>query len=144
MDLHVAECSDDPGQSLAMKKASGADLSAPLEAEASSAVQEDGSLHLADSPQEESSAAKNQDCGLHLARPELTDYGKYSSAEKQDCCLEMKLPELPAVFENSAVDACLAIDNVVDGFEQTPSALHDMLAGKYTGKVMVRYGDAAE
>lgn len=115
MDLHVAECSDDPGQSLAMKKASGADLSAPLEAEASSAVQEDGSLHLADSPQEESSAAKNQDCGLHLARPELTDYGKYSSAEKQDCCLEMKLPELPAVFENSAVDACLAIDNVVDG-----------------------------
>ncbi len=38
----------------------------------------------------------------------------------------------------------IAIDNVVDGFEQTPSALHDMLAGKYTGKVMVRYGDAAK
>ena len=38
----------------------------------------------------------------------------------------------------------IAIDNVVSGFEQTPSALHDMLAGKYTGKVMVRYGDAAK
>ena len=38
----------------------------------------------------------------------------------------------------------IAIDNLVDGFEQTPSALHDMLAGKYTGKVMVRYGDAAK
>jgi NADPH-dependent curcumin reductase CurA len=37
-----------------------------------------------------------------------------------------------------------AIDNVVNGFEQTPSALHDMLAGKYTGKVMVRYGDAVK
>jgi NADPH-dependent curcumin reductase CurA len=31
------------------------------------------------------------------------------------------------------------IDNIVDGFEQTPQALHDMLAGQYTGKVMVRY-----
>ena len=35
-----------------------------------------------------------------------------------------------------------AIDNVIDGFEQTPTALHDMLAGKYTGKVMVRYAEA--
>lgn len=35
-----------------------------------------------------------------------------------------------------------AIDNVVTGFERTPGALHDMLAGKFTGKVMVRYGDA--
>ena len=34
-----------------------------------------------------------------------------------------------------------AIDNVIDGFEQTPTALHDMLAGKYTGKVMVRYAE---
>ncbi len=31
------------------------------------------------------------------------------------------------------------IDKVIDGFEQTPQALHDMLAGEYTGKVMVRY-----
>jgi NADPH-dependent curcumin reductase CurA len=31
------------------------------------------------------------------------------------------------------------IDNVVDGFDNTPQALHDMLAGHYTGKVMVRY-----
>jgi len=31
------------------------------------------------------------------------------------------------------------IDNVIDGFEQTPQALHDMLAGRHTGKVMVRY-----
>ena len=35
-----------------------------------------------------------------------------------------------------------AIDNVIDGFERTPAALHDMLAGKYTGKVMVRYAEA--
>ena len=34
------------------------------------------------------------------------------------------------------------IDNVVNGFEQTPQALHDMLAGHYTGKVMVRYAHA--
>ena len=33
------------------------------------------------------------------------------------------------------------IDNIIDGFEQTPNALHDMLAGKYTGKVMVRYAE---
>ena len=31
------------------------------------------------------------------------------------------------------------IDNVIEGFEKTPQALHDMLAGRYTGKVMVRY-----
>ena len=31
------------------------------------------------------------------------------------------------------------IDNVIDGFEQTPKALHDMLAGRYSGKVMIRY-----
>ena len=35
-----------------------------------------------------------------------------------------------------------AIDSLIDGFERTPSALHDMLAGKYTGKVMVRYAEA--
>ena len=31
------------------------------------------------------------------------------------------------------------IDNVIEGFEHTPQALHDMLSGKHTGKVMVRY-----
>ncbi len=31
------------------------------------------------------------------------------------------------------------IDNVIEGFEKTPQALHDMLAGRYIGKVMVRY-----
>ena len=31
------------------------------------------------------------------------------------------------------------IDNVIDGFENTPQALHDMLSGQHTGKVMVRY-----
>ena len=31
------------------------------------------------------------------------------------------------------------IDNVIDGFEQTPQALHDMLAGRHIGKVMLRY-----
>ena len=36
------------------------------------------------------------------------------------------------------------IDNIIVGFEQTPNALHDMLAGKYTGKVMVRYAEAEE
>lgn len=34
------------------------------------------------------------------------------------------------------------INNVIDGFEQTPQALHDMLAGKYSGKVMIRYAKA--
>ena len=29
--------------------------------------------------------------------------------------------------------------NIVDGFENTPTALRDMLAGKFTGKVLVRY-----
>jgi NADPH:quinone reductase len=29
--------------------------------------------------------------------------------------------------------------NIVDGFENTPNALGDMLAGKFTGKVLVRY-----
>ena len=33
-------------------------------------------------------------------------------------------------------------DNIVEGFEQTPKALHDMLAGHYSGKVMVRYANA--
>ncbi len=32
-----------------------------------------------------------------------------------------------------------SIDNVVEGFEATPGALRDMLTGRYTGKVMVRY-----
>jgi len=32
-----------------------------------------------------------------------------------------------------------AIDNVIEGFTSTPTALRDMLAGRYTGKVMVRY-----
>jgi len=36
-----------------------------------------------------------------------------------------------------------AIDNVIEGFENTPVALRDMLAGRYTGKVMVRYADPA-
>ena len=35
-----------------------------------------------------------------------------------------------------------SFNNVIDGFEQTPHALHDMLAGDYSGKVMVRYADA--
>jgi len=33
----------------------------------------------------------------------------------------------------------VAIDQVLEGFENTPQALGDMLGGKYTGKVMVRY-----
>ena len=32
---------------------------------------------------------------------------------------------------------------MVEGFEQTPTALRDMLLGKYTGKVLVRYANAA-
>lgn len=31
------------------------------------------------------------------------------------------------------------IDKVIEGFEHTPQALHDMLCGRHTGKVMVRY-----
>jgi len=33
----------------------------------------------------------------------------------------------------------VATDNVVQGFEQTPQALGDMLGGRYTGKVLVQY-----
>lgn len=36
-----------------------------------------------------------------------------------------------------------SVNNIVDGFEQTPRALHDMLSGTYTGKVMVRYAHAS-
>lgn len=32
-------------------------------------------------------------------------------------------------------------NNVVDGFEQTPSALNGLLTGQYIGKVLVRYAD---
>ena len=32
--------------------------------------------------------------------------------------------------------------NEVEGFEQTPQALHDMLAGRFIGKVLVRYAEA--
>lgn len=32
-----------------------------------------------------------------------------------------------------------AVDQVIDGFDNTPAALRDMLSGKFTGKVMVRY-----
>lgn len=35
------------------------------------------------------------------------------------------------------------IIQMVEGFEQTPTALRDMLLGKYTGKVLVRYANAA-
>ena len=35
-----------------------------------------------------------------------------------------------------------AVDQVIDGFEQTPLALRDMLAGRYTGKVLVRYAQS--
>ena len=37
-----------------------------------------------------------------------------------------------------------AIENIVDGFENTPQALHDMLAGKFFGKVLVRYAQHGE
>ncbi len=33
------------------------------------------------------------------------------------------------------------LDNVIEGFDQTPAALRDMLSGQYTGKVMVRYAE---
>ena len=35
-----------------------------------------------------------------------------------------------------------SIDNVVDGFENTPRALRDMLSGAKSGKTLVRYADA--
>lgn len=33
--------------------------------------------------------------------------------------------------------------NVVEGFEATPQALHDMLAGRFIGKVLVKYAEPA-
>jgi NADPH-dependent curcumin reductase CurA len=35
-----------------------------------------------------------------------------------------------------------SIDHTVEGFENTPAALRDMLSGRYTGKTLVRYADA--
>ncbi|MEM1160320.1 MAG: NADP-dependent oxidoreductase [Pseudomonadota bacterium] len=35
----------------------------------------------------------------------------------------------------------IASHNTVEGFERLPSALHDMLAGKFTGKVLVKTAD---
>ena len=35
--------------------------------------------------------------------------------------------------------ALVSINQIVDGFEHTPAALHDMLAGVHTGKTLVRY-----
>lgn len=64
------------------------------------------------------------------------------------CFSRYSYPERWAFARERMMDLCRAgkivtIDNVVDGFEKTPRALGDMLAGKYTGKVMVRYGEAS-
>ena len=35
-----------------------------------------------------------------------------------------------------------SIDNVIDGFENSPRALREMLEGRYCGKTLVRYAHA--
>jgi len=49
-----------------------------------------------------------------------------------------------ALGELLANGSIKAIENIVDGFENTPQALHDMLAGNYFGKVLVRYAQPLE
>ncbi len=34
-------------------------------------------------------------------------------------------------------------NHLIDGMEETPKVLHDVLAGRYTGKVLVRYADSS-
>lgn len=60
------------------------------------------------------------------------------------CFSRYSYPREWAVAQNKMQDLyrlgqLKTMNNVIDGFEQTPKALHDMLAGKHTGKVMVRY-----
>ena len=60
------------------------------------------------------------------------------------CFSRYSYPREWAFAKERMTDLCrdgkiVSIDNVLTGFENTPRALGDMLAGKYTGKVMVRY-----
>ena len=62
------------------------------------------------------------------------------------CFSRYSYPREWATSRERMMDLCKrglikSVDNVVDGFEQSPQALHDMLAGNYTGKVLVRYSD---
>ncbi|MDA0342165.1 MAG: NADP-dependent oxidoreductase [Proteobacteria bacterium] len=56
-------------------------------------------------------------------------------------------PERWAFARERMMDLCRqglirSVDHVIEGFEKTPSALRDMLTGKCTGKVLVRYARA--
>ncbi len=62
------------------------------------------------------------------------------------CFSRYSYPREWAASRERMMDLCKrglikSVDNVVDGFERSPQALHDMLAGKFTGKVLVRYAD---
>ncbi len=64
------------------------------------------------------------------------------------CFSRYSYPERWAFARQRMMELCrngkiIPIDNVISGFEKTPAALAEMLAGKYTGKVMVRYGEKA-
>ena len=64
------------------------------------------------------------------------------------CFSRYSYPERWAFARQRMMELCrngkiIPIDNVISGFEKTPAALGEMLAGKYTGKVMVRYGEKA-
>ncbi len=63
------------------------------------------------------------------------------------CFSRYSYPERWAFARNRMIALCCegliqSIDHVVEGFEHTPSALHDMLAGAHAGKTLVRYGRA--
>ena len=84
------------------------------------------------------------------ARPDLDPVNMrmlWAREASIQCFSRYSYPERWAFARERMIDLCrngkiVAIDNIIDGFEKTPAALRRMLAGEYTGKVMVRYAEA--
>ena len=84
------------------------------------------------------------------ARPDLDPVNMrmlWAREASIQCFSRYSYPERWAFARERMIDLCrngkiVAIDNIIDGFEKTPAALRSMLAGEYTGKVMVRYAEA--
>ena len=84
------------------------------------------------------------------ARPDLDPVNMrmlWAREANIQCFSRYSYPERWAFARERMMDLCrdgkiVAIDNIIDGFEKTPAALGSMLAGEYTGKVMVRYAEA--
>jgi NADPH-dependent curcumin reductase CurA len=64
------------------------------------------------------------------------------------CFSRYSYPERWSSARDRMMELCrageiLTMVEMVEGFEQTPAALRDMLLGKYAGKVLVRYANPA-